>query len=66
MEKLRADWFDAPDLAAQRRICDDMQRLALTDVPFWPVGQALAATAFRRNLTGIVDGFTIFWNVRRT
>ena len=28
MEKLRADWFDAPDLAAQKRICDDMQRLA--------------------------------------
>ena len=66
MEKLRADWFDAPDLVAQKRICDDMQRLALTDVPFWPVGQSLAPTAYRRDLTGVVDGFTIFWNVRRS
>jgi len=38
----------------------------MNDVPFWPVGQALAATAFRKDLAGIVDGFTIFWNVRRT
>jgi peptide/nickel transport system substrate-binding protein len=65
MEKLRADWFDAPDLAAQQRICADIQRLALTDVPFWPLGQSLAPTAYRRDLGGVVDGFAVFWNLRR-
>jgi peptide/nickel transport system substrate-binding protein len=37
----------------------------MNNVPFQPMGQALAAAAFRKDLAGIVDGFTIFWNARR-
>ena len=62
---MRAAWFDAPDLAGQRKICADMQRLALKEVPFWPLGQSVAPTAFRRDISGVVDGFAVFWNVHR-
>ncbi|MCC6716300.1 MAG: ABC transporter substrate-binding protein [Acetobacteraceae bacterium] len=65
MEAMRAAWFDAPDLAGQRKICADMQRLALKEVPFWPLGQSVAPTAFRRDISGVVDGFAVFWNVHR-
>ncbi len=65
MERMRSAWFEAPDLAAQQKICADMQRLAMHDVPFWPLGQTLAPTAYRDDITNVTDGFAVFWNVRR-
>ena len=66
METLRDRWFDAPDLAAQRAICDDMQRLAFDHVPFYPVGQRFLATAMRDSLMDVVAAsYPIFWGVRR-
>ena len=66
MEKLRDAWFDAPDLAAQKRICDDMQRLAFEHVPFLPVGQRFLPTAARDSLQDIVPAsYPVFWGVRR-
>jgi peptide/nickel transport system substrate-binding protein len=35
-------------------------------VPYVPLGQALGATAYRANLTGVLNGFVLFWNVRKT
>src|SRR5438270_388657 len=54
MERLRDAWFEAPDLAAQRAICDKMQLLAFDHVPFLPVGQRFLPTAVRDSLEGIV------------
>jgi peptide/nickel transport system substrate-binding protein len=34
-------------------------------VPYIPLGQMLAATAYRRDLTDVLGGFALFWNVRR-
>jgi peptide/nickel transport system substrate-binding protein len=65
MEALRAQWFDAADLPAQRAVCDRMQALFFQEVPFWPVGQAVGPTAYRKDLTGVIDGHYAFWNVRR-
>jgi len=65
MEALRTEWFDAPDVAAQKAICDRIQALFFEEVPYWPVGQAVGPTAYRKDLTGVVDGHTVFWNVRR-
>jgi peptide/nickel transport system substrate-binding protein len=66
MEQLRDAWFDAPDLPAQKKICEDMQRLAFQDVPFIPVCQTFAPTAFRSDLTGFMRTATpSFWGVRR-
>ena len=65
IEQLRDDWFAAPDLAAQQRICADIQREAFVDVPYIPMGQYLQPTAYRSDLAGVLQGFALFWNVRR-
>jgi peptide/nickel transport system substrate-binding protein len=64
-EDLRNAWFEAPDLAAQQTICADIQRQCMVDVPYYPLGQYRQYTAYRSNLTGILNGFATFWNVRR-
>src|SRR5262249_36856551 len=38
-EQLRDQWLDAPDLAAQKKICDQIQLRAFEEVPFIPLGQ---------------------------
>lgn len=65
IEQLRQDWFTAPDEAAQKAICRDIQLEAMREVPYYPTGQYLQPTAYRRTLTGVNDGFATFWNVRR-
>jgi peptide/nickel transport system substrate-binding protein len=66
IEALREAWFNAPDLAEQKRIAADIQLQAFQSVPFWPLGLAQLATAFRHDITGLLEGFAKFWNVRRT
>jgi len=57
-------WFDAPDEAGRRAVCADMQREALAEVPYYPLGQFTQGTAYR-GLTGVLKGgFPSFWNVR--
>ncbi|GGC44909.1 substrate-binding protein [Siccirubricoccus deserti] len=65
IEELRDAWFDAPDVAAQQRICRDIQTVAMEELPYIPVGAYMAMTALRRNLTGRVPGFAIYWGLRR-
>jgi len=38
----------------------------MQDVPMPPPGQHVLATAHRRNVSGIVQGAPLFWNVRKT
>jgi hypothetical protein len=45
----------APDLAAQKAICVDMQKQAMIDVPYYPLGQYIQPTAYR-SITGIGGG----------
>jgi peptide/nickel transport system substrate-binding protein len=66
VEQLREAWFNAPDLAAQKKIGLELQQQAFEDVPFYPLGLAQLPTAFRHDITGVPEGFPIFWNVRRT
>ncbi len=35
-------------------------------VPYIPTGQYFSRTACRRDITGIIQGQFVFWNVRRT
>lgn len=66
LEALRATWIDAPDLDAQKKIAVELQVQAFHDVPYIPLGQALQATSYQKDITGVLDGFgPIFWNVRR-
>lgn len=64
VEQLRGEWFRAPDEAAQKAICRDIQLEAMREVPYYPLGQYLQPTAYRRSITGVLDGFATFWNVR--
>ena len=63
LEALRADWFAAPNLAAQQAIAARMQVQAFTDVPYIPLGQMLTSTAFRKRVSGVLKGLPVFWNV---
>ena len=65
IEQLRNDWFTAPDVPAQAAICADIQKEAFVDVPYVPMGQYLQPTAYRSSLEGVLQGFALFWNVRR-
>jgi peptide/nickel transport system substrate-binding protein len=65
MERLRESWFNAADLAAQKRVAADMQREAFQNVPYIPLGQWSQPTAYRSDLTGFVHGSNpVFWGVR--
>ena len=45
----------APDLAAQKKICEQLQLQAFQDVPYIPLGQVLGATAYRAEPEGRAD-----------
>ncbi len=62
MEQLRNDWFTAPDVAAQKKLGEDMQALAFQDVPYLPLGEYFQPTAYSKKLTGVLKGLPIFWN----
>jgi len=66
IEALRDAWFTAPDVAAQAKICADIQREAFSNVPYIPMGQYLQPTAYRSSLEGVLQGFALFWNVKRS
>ncbi len=65
IERLRDDWFAAPDLDAQKRIAAALQTRAFETVPYIPLGQYFQATAYRTTLTQVLSGFSIFWNVKK-
>ena len=47
IEALREAWFNAPDLAAQKKVGAEMQLQAFENVPYYPLGVAQLPTAFR-------------------
>ena len=53
-----------PDAGVQKKICQDMQLQCMVDVPSLPLGQYFQPTAYRTSMTGVLNGFATFWNVR--
>lgn len=66
IEELRAQWLRTADLATQKAICAQIQLQAFEDVPYIPLGQMISPTAYRANLTGVIEGAPVFWNLRRS
>ena len=66
LEAMRRAWLAAPDLAAQQSVAAEMQVQAFQDVPYVPLGQWLRPTAYAATLTGMLDAYPLFWNVRRS
>jgi peptide/nickel transport system substrate-binding protein len=65
IEALRDEWLDATDLASQRRIAASIQAQAFIDLPYYPLGTFYTPSAYRSDLTGILRGLPLFWNIRR-
>ncbi|HEX3351020.1 MAG TPA: ABC transporter substrate-binding protein [Acetobacteraceae bacterium] len=64
-EQLVQDWLDAPDDAGQRRAATELARLAMSDVATVPVGMWFGKTAYRKSITGVLQGAAPYpWNVR--
>lgn len=51
--------------AAHQVICRDIRGEAMCEVPYYPLGHYLQPSAYRSNLTGLLEGFATFWSVRR-
>jgi peptide/nickel transport system substrate-binding protein len=66
MGALRSQWLAASSLGEQQRICREIQALAFEEIPYFPIGQYKQPTAYRKDITGILNGTAVFWNVRPT
>ena len=65
IETLRQQWLDAPNTDTQKMIAAQIQEQALVDVPYVPLGQYFVSTVFQNNVSGILDGPPLFWNVTK-
>ena len=66
IEELTAEWTTATTETTRAAAANTMQQRALETVPFIPCGQFQIRTAYRKYLTGIVEGGAAYmWNVRR-
>ncbi|WP_428485634.1 ABC transporter substrate-binding protein [Rhodopila sp.] len=65
LETLRNNWLFATEPAERKRIAALIQQQVFIDVPYIPLGQALSSTAYRRNVTDVLTGYALFWNLRK-
>ncbi|SDB69652.1 ABC transporter substrate-binding protein [Belnapia rosea] len=65
IEALRDQFMDADSLADQQRLSREIQMQAWQDVPYIPTGAWMQPFAFRRNITGMLNGFPLFHNIRK-
>lgn len=63
-EDLRSKWLAASELAEQQRLCAEIQKVALEEVPYYPVGLYKQPTLFSNRIAGVLSGTAVFWNVR--
>jgi peptide/nickel transport system substrate-binding protein len=64
LEELYQAWLDAPDLAAEKKVCQALQLQFWQDVPYIPMGQYSQSTCYNRRLTNIPKGFPLFYGAR--
>ncbi|MBC7638050.1 MAG: ABC transporter substrate-binding protein [Acetobacteraceae bacterium] len=65
MEALRENWLDAGDVATQKSIALDMQKLLFQEAPYVPLGYYAGPTIYRNSITDIRDGFPQMYGVKR-
>ncbi len=65
IEALRDEWLSSPDPAAQFSLAEQIQAQAFRDVPYVPLGQQFQQTAYRTELSGVLPGMPVFWNIVR-
>ena len=66
MEELRTAWIDSNDEGERRSLTIAIQEEALAEVVYIPLGRYFLPSAWRRNLSGILNTTVpVFWNVRK-
>jgi peptide/nickel transport system substrate-binding protein len=64
-EQLVQDWLDAPDAVRQKIIATELARFAMNELPYVTLGQWFGKTAYRKSITGVMQGLAPYpWNVR--
>jgi peptide/nickel transport system substrate-binding protein len=59
-----ADWYAAPDLAAEKAVIADLNKAAMEHVVYVPTGFFKGYQAWRKNVSGVVKApFPVFWDV---
>ena len=68
IEKLKDDFVRATTLEEQKRIATEVQKEAYEQVIYIPLGQYTQPSAWRKSLTGVLDGpaTPIFWNIDKS
>ena len=68
LEALRDKFVRASSRAEQKKIAEEIQKEAYDQVIYVPLGQFLAPSAWRKSLTGVLDGpaTPVFWNVDKS
>jgi peptide/nickel transport system substrate-binding protein len=68
MEKMRDAFARASTPEEQKKIAADIQQEVYDQVIYIPLGQYLIASAWRKSLTGVLDGpaTPIFWNIAKS
>jgi peptide/nickel transport system substrate-binding protein len=65
IEQLWSAWFEAPDLATQKKLCEEMQ-VAFWDNPTYaPLGMYDQPTAFHNYLHDVPDGWPQFYGLKK-
>ncbi len=65
IEELYSTWFDAPDQAAQQKICEAMQIAFWQDPTYAPLGMYDQPTAFHKYIKDVPDGWPQFYGVKK-
>ena len=61
-----AEWYGAPDAAAEKAAYVTINKAAFNDVVYGPTGFFLGYQAWRKNVTGVVKApFPVFWGVKK-
>jgi peptide/nickel transport system substrate-binding protein len=67
LEALRNEWLKATTLDDRRKIAATIQQRAFEIVPFIPTGQWKPVTAYRKNISGVINAPALMmWNVEKT
>jgi peptide/nickel transport system substrate-binding protein len=62
-----AEWYAAPDLAAEKLAIGGLNQAAMDDVIYIPTGFFRSYQAWRSNVSGVVKApFPVFWDVSKT
>ncbi|MFB9264394.1 ABC transporter substrate-binding protein [Bradyrhizobium erythrophlei] len=68
IEQLKEAFVRAPSLDEQKKIAADIQKEAYDQVIYVPLGQYQAPSAWRKSLSGVIDGpaTPVFWNIDKS